>query len=346
MKAAQLIAPGKVVVAEVPDPVPGSPTDAVVRVVAAGICGTDVRGFAGRPGPVQGPNCGHEFAGVVTDVGAEVTSVRPGDFVLAPFTFSDGVCPPCRRGVPTSCSAGGMWGVAAGGGQAEAVLVPFADATLVAVRVDENDERIPALLTMTDVVSTGWHALSQGLRQVPPDRSTAVAVVGDGAVGLGSVLAARAAGVERIFLLGHHEPRLALGTRFGATDVITAGSGAEAAAAVREATGGAGADLVVDAVGEQSALDTAMAACADGGVLGLVGGPHGQVDAAMCFLRNITLTGGITPARRYLPELAARVIAGELDPSPLFDRTVALDDVGAGYAAMAGRAAVKVLVRP
>ncbi|WP_410586417.1 zinc-binding dehydrogenase [Amycolatopsis sp. lyj-23] len=346
MKAAQLISHEEVVVTEVPDPVPGAPTDAVVRVVAAGICGTDVRGFAGRAGPVRGPHCGHEFAGVVTAVGTDVVTLAPGDFVLAPFTFSDGVCTPCRRGVPTSCSAGGMWGVAAGGGQAEAVLVPFADATLVPVRVDEDDERIPALVTLTDVVATGWHVLSQGLRQIPPDRSRVVAVVGDGAVGLSSVLAARAAGAERIFLLGRHESRLAIGAAFGATDVVTAESGDEAVAAVRDATGGTGADLVVDAVGEQPALNTAMAACADGGVLGLVGGPHGHVDAAACFQRNITLTGGLTPVRRYLPDLAARVLAGELDPSPLFDRTVPLDDIAAGYAAMAGLRAVKVLVWP
>ena len=341
MRAAILHGPGDLGVESVPDPVVEQPTDAIVRVVAAGVCGTDLRGYAGQPGPVQGPRCGHEFVGVVTDTGPDVRTLRAGDLVVSPFQYSDGVCDPCTRGVPSSCRSGGMFGVDAGGGQAEAVRVPFADTTLVPAPVGPEDERVPALLALADVMSTGTHAIaSAGLR-----RGATVAVVGDGAVGLCSVLAAHRAGAERVFLLGRHPGRLGTGTAFGATDLVTT-RGEEAHAELAEATGGVGVDLVVDAVGEQQALDTAMAVVADGGALALVGGPHGGVNAMLCFLRNITITGGLAPARAYLPALVDDVLAGRLDPSPLFDLAVSLDDVASGYRAMADRTATKVLVRP
>ncbi|MGM1063886.1 zinc-binding dehydrogenase [Saccharothrix sp. Mg75] len=341
MRAAILHAPGELRTETVPDAAVEGPTDAVVRVLAAGICGTDLRGFAGHPGPVRGPRCGHEFVGVVEATGADVRTVRPGDLVVSPFQFSDGACAPCSRGVTSSCRSGGMFGVDAGGGQAEAVRVPFADATLVPVPTDPTDERLPGILALADVMSTGTHAVaSAGL----PAGAT-VAVVGDGAVGLCSVLAARHAGAERIFLFGRHANRLEIGKSFGATDFVTA-RGDEAHAALREATGGVGVDLVVDAVGEQSALDTAMAVCADGGSVALVGGPHGGVDMMTCFLRNITVTGGLAPARAYLPGLVDDVLSGRIDPSPVFDHVVTLDDVASGYGAMAARTATKVLVRP
>lgn len=341
MRAVILHAPGELSVESVPDPVLEEPTDAVVRVVAAGICGTDLRGLAGHPGPVRGPRCGHEFVGVVADTGSDVRTLRPGEVVVSPFQFSDGVCASCTRGVPSSCRSGGMFGVDAGGGQAEAVRVPFADATLVPVPVDPTDERVPGILALADVMATGVHAVGSAAL---PERAT-VAVIGDGAVGLCSVLAARRAGAERIFLFGRHASRLEIGKSFGATDFVTT-RGDEARAAFLDATGGAGADLVVDAVGEQEALDTALAVSADGGSVALVGGPHGGVDTVACFLRNITVTGGLAPSRAYLPGLVDDVLAGRIDPSPVFDHVVTLDDAALGYEAMAARTATKVLVQP
>lgn len=343
MKAAILRQPGRVDVEDVPDPVIVEPTDAVVRVVAAGICGTDMRGYLGRPGPVQGGRCGHEFLGRVDDVGPDVFGIRRGAMVIAPFTYSDGSCPACARGLTTSCASGAMWGGDVDGGQAEAVRVPFADATLVAVPVpvDDNDERLPSLLALCDVMATGHHAVAS-VRMPPPGT---VVVVGDGAVGLCAVIAARAAGAERVILMSHHEPRAKLGSVLGAHDIISA-TGAEARAEVLDLTAGTGADMVIDAVGEQDAAEAALAVCADGGTLSLVGGPHGQPNPMACFLRNITLGGGLTPARAYLPALLSEVLAGRLDPSPVFDREVRLTDIDAGYRDMAARTATKVLVRP
>ncbi|MFI7123856.1 alcohol dehydrogenase catalytic domain-containing protein [Amycolatopsis sp. NPDC049868] len=331
--------PGRLTVEQVPDPRIEHPSDAVVRVVAAGICGTDLRCYAGRPGPIPGPRCGHEFVGVVAHVGADVHTVRPGQLVVAPFRFSDGDCAQCVRGLQSSCVRGGMWGIAAGGAHAEGVCVPFADGTLVPVPLDESDERIPAMLALSDVMATGHHAIHATGRPTPET----VAVVGDGPVGLCAVLAAQRAGSERVFLIGHHQDRLGVGQRFGATDIVSA-RGAEGHAQVVEATGGAGVDLVVEAVGAQDALDTAMAACADGGAISRVGGPYGVVDSMACFLRNITITSGLAPARAYLPTLSEEVVAGRLDPSPVFDHTVRLSGIGGGYQAMAERRATKVLI--
>ncbi|MGW4128579.1 zinc-binding dehydrogenase [Amycolatopsis japonica] len=339
MRTAMLREPGRVTVEQVSDPRIEQPTDAVVRVVAAGICGTDLRCYSGKPGPVPGPRCGHEFVGVVAYVGKAVRSVRPGQLVVAPFTFSDGECVRCVRGFQSSCAQGGMWSIEAGGAQAEGVRVPFADGTLVAVPFDENDERIPAVLTLSDVMTTGQHAICAGGRPTP----ATVAIVGDGPVGLCAVLAARRAGVERIFLLGHHEERLRIGRKFGASDVVST-RGAEGRAQVVEATGGAGADLVVEAVGEQDAFDTAIEVCADGGAISMVGGPHGALDPVVRFTRNITVTGGLAPARAYLPALLDDVVRGDLDPSPVFDHTVELVDIDRGYRAMADRRATKVLI--
>jgi hypothetical protein len=328
-----------VTVEQVPDPRIEFPADAVVRVVAAGICGTDLRGYRGLPGPVQGPRCGHEFLGVVTDVGSDVGTVHPGTMVLAPFMFCDGTCAQCLRGMPVSCRAGGMFGVAGDGGQAEAVRVPFADATLFPVPMDEHDERLAAVLALADVMATGHHAVhAAGL----PERATVV-VVGDGAVGLCAVLAARAAGAERIMLLAHHQARGKIGTRFGATEVIES-HGTGAVEQVLQSTAGVGADLVAECVGDQAALDIAVAACADGGTLSLVGGPHAALDTRALFRRGLTVTGGLAPARRYGRRLLGEVLAGRLDPAPVFDRTVSLAQIGEGYAAMDAREATKVMV--
>ncbi|WP_308013992.1 zinc-binding dehydrogenase [Streptantibioticus parmotrematis] len=341
MIAAVLEGPGNVKAVNVADATLKEPGDAVVRVVAAAICGTDIRGYRGQPGPVRGPRCGHEFLGVVEEVGTASATVRPGQLVLAPFIFADGTCSTCSRGLPSSCPSGGMFGVAGDGGQAEAVRVPFAEATLVAVAMDEHDERLPAVLALADVMPTGYHAV----RGAHLTRESCVAVIGDGAVGLCSVLAAREAGAGRVIILGHHPNRLDIARRFGCTDVIES-RGDEAAAAVADLTAGAGADLVVESVGDQRALDTALRVCADGGRLSLVGGPHNALETMTCFMRNITVAGGLTPARTYIPGLLDAVLGGRLDPSPVFDATATLADIAVGYEAMDNRQATKVLVRP
>jgi threonine dehydrogenase-like Zn-dependent dehydrogenase len=317
----------------VPDPVIADPADAIVRVLLAAICGTDLRGYQSAEPIPAGPRAGHEFLGVVEDVGSAVATLRRGDLVLAPFMWADGTCPPCRADLSSSCPQGGMWGGVSDGGQGEAVRVPHADATLVKLPVAEDDERLPALLALADVMVSGLHA-TRSARILP---GQAVAVIGDGAVGLCAVLAAREAGAERILLLGHHPARLELGTRFGATEIITE-SGLDAAAR---------ADAVLECTGTQRALEIALEVVADGGSIAMMGAPRAAIhDTAPIFLRNLTLTGGLAPARSLIPVLLPDVLSGRLDPSPLFDLSVRLDDIAAGYRAMASRSALKVLVKP
>ncbi|ANN16005.1 hypothetical protein SD37_10375 [Amycolatopsis orientalis] len=344
MKAAVLHGKHRLTVETVPDATLREPGDAVVRVVAAGICGTDLHGYRGLPGPVQGPRCGHEFVGVVEDAGFDVSTLRPGALVVAPFNFADGTCPTCRTGLYSACASGGMFGVDGDGGQAEAVRVPFADANLVTVPVDRNDERLPSLLALTDTMATGLHAIRTG--RVAPGSS--VAVLGDGPVGLCAVLAAREAEAGRIILVGRHEDRLRRGEKFGATDTLLAAGTegvAESVDFVRAATQGIGADVVVECGGSPQAQTTAFALCRDGGVVCVMGAPP-MVDVSPVFLRGITLTGGLTPVRAYLPDLVEKVLAGSLNPGSIFDKSVSLDDIESGYEAMNARAATKVLVRP
>ncbi|WP_370942321.1 alcohol dehydrogenase catalytic domain-containing protein [Amycolatopsis sp. cg5] len=340
MRAAILRGPLDVVVDHVPDAGVQAPDDAVVRVVAAAICGTDLRGYCGQPGPVQGPRCGHEFVGVVEEIGANVRNVRVGNLVVAPFVFADGTCAPCRSEMFGGCRNGGMFGVAGDGGQAEAVRVPFADATLVTVPMDERDERLPAVLALADVMSTGQHGIIAA-GTVP---GSTVAVIGDGAVGLCAVLAARRAGAAQILFVGHHAARASMATGFGATEVLDGNDALTER--VLDRTGGLGVDVVVDCVGEQDSMSTAFVLCRDGGTVSIVGGPHGELNLMTRFLRNVTVTGGLAPARRYQPELLADVLSGALDPSPIFDLEVSLAQVDDGYQAMRARTAVKVLVRP
>jgi len=329
-----------------PDPTLREPTDAVVRVLLSCICGSDLWPYRrpgesdGGPGPI-----GHEFLGVVEEVGADVVRVRPGDVVIAPFVWSDGTCPHCLAGVQTSCVHGGIWGRGgADGGQGEAVRVPWADGTLVVAPVAQDDERLPALLTLSDVMGTGHHAaLAAG---VGPGAS--VAVIGDGAVGLCGVLAAHRLGAERILLLGRHEDRIAVGRAFGATDVV-AERGDDAVAQVLELTDGLGVAHVMECVGMQSSWDTAIAIARPGGTVGYVGVPAGVTTGlplGTMFGRNIAVRGGVAPVRAYLPALLVDVLAGVIDPSPVFDLTLPLEDAPAGYAAMDERRAIKVLLRP
>ncbi|MFI5835592.1 zinc-dependent alcohol dehydrogenase family protein [Micromonospora sp. NPDC051300] len=345
MRATVIHGPNDVRVEEVPDAVVREAGDAVVRTVLACICGSDLWAYRGVAQRQPGQRIGHEFLGVVGEVGAAVTSVRVGDLVVAPFVWSDGTCEFCREGLHTSCPNGGFWGTpGSDGGQGEAVRVPYADGTLVRLPAEAagDDRLLTALLALSDVMATGHHAALAA--RVRP--GSTVAVVGDGAVGLCGVLAARRLGAERIVALGRHTARTDIARRFGATDVV-AQRGEEAVEAVRELTGGHGAHAVLEAVGTEESMRTAISIARDGGAVGYVGVPHGGsagVDIGQMFNRNVAVAGGVAPARAYLPELLADVLAGTIDPSPVFDRSVSLDGVPDGYRAMDDRSALKVRV--
>ncbi|MFF3766588.1 zinc-dependent alcohol dehydrogenase family protein [Streptomyces sp. NPDC001922] len=346
MRATAIHAPHDIRVEEVPDPVIQRPGDAVVRVLLSCICGSDLWAYRGEAAREPGQRIGHEFLGVVEETGSEVTGVRPGDLVVAPFTWSDGVCDYCTEGLTTSCEHGGFWGnPGSDGGQGEAVRVPHANGTLVKLPAEAaSDERLlSALLTLSDVLGTGHHAaVGAGVRP-----GATVAVVGDGAVGLCGVLAARRLGAERIIALGRHRTRTDLARTFGATDVV-AERGEAAVEAVRELTRGQGAHSVIEAVGTEQSMRTAVGITRPGGAIGYVGVPHGSgtgVDLGVMFGRNIALRGGIAPVRGYIPELLPDILDGTIDPSPVFDLTVDLDGVPVGYKAMDERTSLKVLVR-
>jgi threonine dehydrogenase-like Zn-dependent dehydrogenase len=345
MRATVIHGPNDIRIEDVPDAVVRKPTDAVVRVVLACICGSDLWAYRGVASRQAGQRIGHEFLGVVEETGAEVTSVRPGDLVVAPFVWSDGVCDFCREGLQTSCPHGGFWGEpGADGGQGEAVRVPFADGTLVRLPAEAagDDRLLTAMLALSDVMSTGHHAALAA--RVRP--GSTVAVVGDGAVGLCGVLAARRLGAEQIIALGRHRARTDIARAFGATDVV-AERGDAAVAAVKELTKGQGAHAVLEAVGTEESMRTAISVARDGGTVGYVGVPHGGsagVDIGQMFGRNVGLGGGVAPARAYIPELLADVLNGTIDPSPVFDRSVTLDGVPDGYRAMDERTALKVRI--
>lgn len=343
MKASVYYAPGDVRVETVPDSVIQQPTDAIVRITHACICGSDLWFYRGLDDWQAGWRTGHEWMGIVEEVGSEVRTVKPGDRVLAPFAFSDGSCEFCGKGLQTSCINGNFWGATNDGGQAEAVRSPFADGTLVVIppEVENDDALLSAILPLTDVMPTGHHAaVSAGVRQ-----GRTVAVIGDGAVGLCGVLAAHRLKADRIILLGRHQARLDIARQFGVTDVVTSRD-EQAIAEVLELTGG-GAESVLECVGSEASMATAIGIARPGGAVGFVGVPHGSgtVNLARMFRQNIALHGGVAPARAYIPELLADVLAGKLDPSPVLDRTVDLDGVPAGYAAMDNREATKVMVK-
>jgi hypothetical protein len=329
----------------VPDPKLREPTDAIVRVVRAAICGSDLRPFGSAPTGEMGTPIGHEFLGLVEETGAEVSGVAQGDLVVAPFAFADNTCEFCRRGLHTSCPNGGVCGVGGvEGGQAEAVRVRQAHGSLVKLPVEADSASLGSLLTSADVFSTGHHAaVTAGV--CPGD---SVTVVGDGAVGLLGVLAAKRLGAEQIVLMGRHRARTELGREFGATDVVVE-RGQEGIAKVRERTDGHGTQRVLEAVGTEAALDMALGAARDGGVISRVGVPQydrGPIGFEAMFGRNLTLTGGPAPARAYIETLLPDILSGRVQPGRVFDRTVGLDDVPDGYQAMANLQALKVLVRP
>jgi threonine dehydrogenase-like Zn-dependent dehydrogenase len=330
---------GDVRVEELPDARLEAPTDAVVRVVRACVCGSDLHPYHSMPASEQGTQMGHEFIGVVEEVGAEVATIRRGDFVIAPFAYFDNTCVFCREGLSTSCEHGGFFRTA----QAEAVRVPLADGTLVKAPVGEDSALLPSLLTLSDVLITGHHAAVRG--QV--GKGSSVTVIGDGAVGLLAVLSAKRLGAEQIVLMGRHRARTDLGREFGATDVV-AERGEEGIAKVRELTGGRGTSAVLECVGHLPAYEQALAVVRAGGVISRVGVPqYSDAPAGFdLFGRNITLTGGPGAQRPYIEELLPEVLDGRIEPGRVFDRTVGLDDTPEGYRAMDSREALKVLVRP
>ncbi|GGP83296.1 zinc-dependent alcohol dehydrogenase family protein [Streptomyces melanogenes] len=347
MRATVIHAPHDIRVEDVPDPEVRFPTDAVVRVLRACICGSDLWAYRGESAREPGQRIGHEFLGVVEEAGAEVNGFRAGDLVVAPFVWSDGSCEYCAEGLQTSCPQGGFWGsVGSDGGQGEAVRVPFADGTLVKLpaAAASDDHLLTALLALSDVLGTGHHAaVGAGVK-----RGSTVAVVGDGAVGLCGVLAAKRLGAERIIALGRHQVRTDIARTFGATDVV-AERGEAAVDAVRELTRGQGAHAVIEAVGTEQSMRTAVEITRDGGSIGYVGVPHGSgtgLDLSVMFDRNIALRGGVAPVRAYIPELLPDVLSGAVDPSPVFDLTVGIDGVPGGYKAMDDRTALKVLIKP
>lgn len=335
---------GDVRIENVPDARIEQPTDAVVRILRSCICGSDLWPYGSLPHTDGGRRMGHEALGVVEDLGADVATLQRGDVVIVPFVWSDGTCEFCKEGLQTSCRHGGNWGGSHFNGlQAEAARVPQADGTLVKVPVAEDSALLPSLLSLSDVFSTGHHcAVTAGV-----GASTTVTVIGDGAVGLSAVLAAKRLGAQRIILMGRHTARTDLGREFGATDVV-AERGEEGIARVKELTGGDGTHRVLECVGLEDAIVTALGVVRAGGVVSRVGAPqYTKVPLGFPdFLRNITLTGGVAPARAYIPELLPDILDGRIDPGRVFDRTLGLDEVPAGYRAMADRDALKVLVQP
>ena len=338
MRATTIHAPGDIRLSEVPDPVIEQPTDAIVRVVAGCICGSDLWPYRGANPIHAGSTIGHEAVGVVEEVGADVREVRRGDFVVIPFCHSDNTCPHCRAGFTSVCENQG-WTES---GQAELVRVTQADGSLVKTDGMPDDAFLPSLLTLSDVMATGWHAaVSSRVRA----GSTAV-VIGDGAVGLCGVIAAKELGAERIVAMSRHEPRQQLAREFGATHVVAQRDDA-GVEAVMDLTDGIGADSVLECVGTDQSMKTAFRIGRPGSTVGFVGAPHGvELPVRKMFVRNVGLAGGMAPVRTYLPDLLERVLDGRIDPGKVFDLTLPLDEVAEGYRAMDERRAIKVLLRP
>ena len=335
---------GDVRVENVPDPILREPTDAVVRVLRSCICGSDPWPYGSMPSREHGRQMGHEFLGVVEDVGAEVSGLKSGDLVVAPFLWADNTCDFCREGLQSSCRHGGGWGSpGVDGGQGEAVRVPQAQGTLVKLPVAHDSALLASLLTLSDVYCTGHHGAVTS--RVRPGHS--VTVVGDGAVGLCAVLAAKRLGAEQIILMGRHADRTDLGREFGATDVVAERDEA-GVEAVRQLTRGDGTHAVIECVGTEQSLVTAFGVVRDGGVISRLGvSQYTQVPMGFdTMMRNITLTGGAAPARAYIEELMLDILDGTIEPGKVFDRAITVDEVPDGYRAMADRKALKVLITP
>jgi len=326
----------------VPDAEILKPTDALVRVTRACICGSDLWPYNSMAPNAIGNRMGHEFIGVVESVGTDVRTVKKGDLVVAPFAWSDGTCEFCQQGLQTSCLHGGWWGgTELDGGQGEAVRVPQANGTLVALPVGPDHALMPSLLTLSDVMGTGHHAALRA--NVRPGK--VAAVVGDGAVGLCGVIAARRLGAEQIIMLGRHADRIALARKFGATDIVSE-RGDAAIERVRELTGGLGAHSVLECVGHGESMRTAVGIARAGGAVGRVGVPQEATipNAQQTFYANITIAGGPAPVRAYMHELMPDVLEGRIEPGLVCDRITNIDGVPEGYRAMNDREAIKVMI--
>jgi threonine dehydrogenase-like Zn-dependent dehydrogenase len=340
MRATVMFGAGDVRIENVPDARLVEPIDAVVRVSRAAICGSDLWPYATLERTETGRRMGHEAIGIVEDVGA----MNVGDLVVMPFAFSDGTCVFCHEGLQTSCVHGGFFGTPdVDGAQAEAVRVPQADGTLFVLPIGEDGALMPSLLTLTDVMGTGHHAAVTA--EVGPGKT--VAVVGDGAVGLCGVIAARRLGAEQIIILGRHPDRIALAREFGATDVVSK-RGEEAVERVRELTDGVGVHSVLECVGLEQSTLTAIAIARPGGAVGRVGVPQDETMPASlpAFYNNVTVGGGPAPVRAYIEELLPDILEGRIEPGRVLDRVVGLDGVPEGYSAMNEREAIKVMVQP
>ncbi|MFJ5234101.1 zinc-dependent alcohol dehydrogenase family protein [Kitasatospora sp. NPDC088391] len=338
MRGAVIHGPGDVRFETLDDPKILHPTDAIVRTAATCVCGSDLWPWRGQDATEHAHPIGHEYVGFVEEVGAEVTGLRPGQFVVGSFATSDNTCAHCRQGWTSHCERREFMSTC----QAEYIRVPQAAGTLVATDGVPDARHWPGLLTASDVLGTGWWAAEAA--QVRPG-STAV-VVGDGAVGLCAVLAARHSGAERIIAMSRHEPRQRLARAFGATDVVTE-RGAEGVARIMDLTDGLGADSVLECVGTDAAMGQALRGARPGGSVGFVGVPHGvAVDGQELFFSHVGLRGGPAPVRRYLPELIDLVLTDRIDPGRVFDLALPLADVAEGYRAMDERRAIKALLTP
>ena len=337
-----MYAPGDVRVIDAPDPRIEEPADALLRLVRTCVCGSDLHPYHSmKPNP-HGASMGHEYLGIVEEVGTDVATVKPGDLVIVPFVFSCGVCDFCREGLQTSCRVAGLrTRLGSEGAQAELLRAPLADGTLYPVSAGE--EHYAGLLTLSDVYGTGFHAALTG----GAGPGTTVAVIGDGAVGLLAVLSARGLGAERIILMGRHETRTDLGREFGATDVVAA-RGDEGIDAVRELTLGDGCHMVLEAVGHLPAFEQALGIVRAGGRIARVGVPQyteGPIGRAQ-FARNVTITGGVAPVRAYIDRLLPGILDGTVPAGRVFDVELPLDEAATGYELMDRREALKVMLRP
>jgi threonine dehydrogenase-like Zn-dependent dehydrogenase len=335
---------GDVRIEKIPDARVIEPTDALIAVSRACICGSDLWPYKTMEHSDTGRRMGHEAIGLVEAVGADVRTIKVGDLVVMPFAYSDGTCVFCHEGLHTSCIHGGFFGVEGGeGAQAEAVRVPQADGTLFVLPIGKDDALMPSVLTLSDVMGTGHHAAVTA--KVSPGKT--VAVVGDGAVGLCGVIAARRPGAEQIIMLGRHADRIALAKEFGATDIVSE-RGDAAVERVGELAGGLGVHSVLERVGLEESTRTAISIARPGGAVGRVGVPQGEAMPASlpAFYNNVAVTGGPAPVRAYIDELLPDILEGKIEPGRVFDRVVSLDEVPDGYRAMDERETIKVMIEP
>jgi threonine dehydrogenase-like Zn-dependent dehydrogenase len=338
MRGAVIHAPGDVRFEQLDDPKIQQPTDAIIRTVVTCVCGSDLWPYRGLE-PVGAPHpMGHEYVGVVEEVGSEVTAVKPGQFVVGSFATSDNTCANCRNGWQSSCLHREFMSTC----QADYVRIPNAQGTLVATADYPDEEFLASLLAVSDVMGTGWYAALAA--EVKPG-DTAV-VVGDGAVGLCGVIAARELGAERVIAMSRHESRQKLASEFGATDIVTE-RGDEGVARIKDLTGGIGADAVLECVGTAESMRQALHAARPGGNVGFVGVPHDvRIAGEELFFSHVGLRGGPAPVRRFLPDLIDRVFTGRIDPGKVFDLSLPLEQVAEGYRAMDERRAIKALLTP